>query len=345
MANLQFNHLFTPLSIGSMTLKNRIVVPGHATNLMPMDGMPTDKILHYWLEKARGGVGLIITHIHNVMPHQGNSPSIALDTNEGVNAYRDIADQLHREGAKFLLQISHMGGYTNSQLHGGSIMGPSEGPSKVISKLLPSAVEIAREMNKDDIKTVVNAFRETSRRAISAGFDGIEIQGAAYFMVAQFMSPSMNRRQDEYGGSLNNRIRFAREVIQAVRDGAGSNAVVGIRLNGDEFAEGGVDQAEMLEIAPLLEGTGKLDFIDVMAGPGSAALAPPSYYKPGSFVYLTEELRKVVSLPLICSQRINGPVMAEQILASGAADLIAINRPIMADPEIITFPSSVIRIQ
>ncbi len=333
MASFQFNHLFTPFTVGPMTVKNRIVVPGHATNLMPMDGMPTDRIFHYWLAKAKGGVGMIITHIHNVMPHQGAAPPTALETEEGIASYLKMADGLHREGAKFLLQISHMGGYTNSQLHGGAIMGPSAGPSKVISKLLPAAVETAHEMEIEDIKNVVNAFRDASARARRAGFDGVEIQGAAYFIVAQFMSPAMNRRKDEYGGSLDNRLRFAREVIQAAREGVGDGGVVGIRLNGDEFSDDGLKLADMLEIAPRLEATGQLDFIDVMAGPGSAALAPPSYYKPGSLVYLTEALRKVVSLPLICSQRITSPMMAEQVLASGAADLIAMNRPIMADPD------------
>ena len=333
MVSLQFTHLFTPFNLGQMPVKNRIVVPAHATLLMPKDGMPTDRIFHYWMAKARGGVGLIITHIHNVQPDQGDAPPIALETEEGIAAYSRIADGLHREGAKFLIQIGQWGGNANSQLHGGGLMGPSAGPSKVLSKFLPAAVETAHEMETEDIARVVTSFREASARAMRAGFDGVEIQGAAYFMVTQFMSPATNRRQDEYGGSLDNRLRLAREVIQAAREGVGENGVVGIRLSGDEFSEDGLKLTDMLEIAPRLEATGQLDFIDVMAGPGSAALAPPSYYKPGSLVYLTEAIREVVKLPLICSQRINGPVMAEEVLASGAADLIAMNRPIMADPE------------
>ena len=175
MKTAQFKHLFSPITVGAMTLKNRIVVPGHATLLMPLDGMPTERILRYWLSKAKGGAALIITHIHNVMPYQGNGPQTALQTEEGIDAYMKIADELHKNDVKFLLQISHMGGSTNSQLHGGGIIGPSAGPSKVVSKLLPSGVETVHEMDTDEINAVVTAFRETAASASKAGFDGCAV--------------------------------------------------------------------------------------------------------------------------------------------------------------------------
>ncbi|MEE8290589.1 MAG: FAD-dependent oxidoreductase [Candidatus Tectomicrobia bacterium] len=332
MSTQQFRHLFTPLTIGSMSVRNRIVVPGHATLFMPPDGLPTERMLHYWLAKARGGVGLIITHVHNVQPRHAGAPPTAMQRDEVIPAYRQVVEALHAEGVKFLVQLNHMGGEGSSRLFGGGLMAPSAVPSGRMP-LVPEHVEVPHAMSLADIQTVVAAFQQAAGRARQAGFDGVEIQGEVTFLLAQFMSPARNRRHDQYGGSLDNRLRFAREVIAAVREGIGADRVVGIRLSGDEFIEGGLRLDDMLEIAPRLEATGELDFIHVGAGPGAASHVPPSYVKAGSFVYLTEAIRQVVHVPLICSQRINDPLLAEEVLARGVADLIAMNRAIMADPE------------
>ncbi len=331
----QFQHLFTPFTIGSVRVRNRIVFPGHATLFMPPDGLPTDRMLHYWLTKARGGVGLIMTHVHNVLPRHTGAPPVALQTDAIVPAYRKVVDALHDEGIKFFLQLNHVGGEGDSRLYGGVVLAPSAVRS-TRANFLPTAQETPHEMEVEDINSVVEAFRQAASRAKEAGFDGVEIQGEVSFMLAQFMSPARNRRRDEYGGSLDNRLRFAKEVIAAVREGIGSDRVVGIRLSGDEFMEGGLKLEDALEIAPRLEATGQLDFIHVGAGPGASSHIPPTYRKAGSFVYLTEAIRKVTSLPLICSQRINDPLIAEEVLASGVADLVSMNRAIMADPELPT---------
>ncbi|MCH8109421.1 MAG: NADH:flavin oxidoreductase, partial [Chloroflexi bacterium] len=330
MSSPQFQHLFTPFTIGPMTVRNRIAVPGHNTNFMPSDGPPTERMLHYWLTKARGGVGMITTHVHSVLPRHTGAPPTALQSDDWIPSYRKVVDALHDEGVKFLLQLNHVGARGSSRPFGGVIMAPSAVPMK---SFLASGTEIPHEMDAEDIQDVIEAFRQAAVRAREAGFDGVEVQGEVSFMVAQFMSPAKNLRQDEYGGSLDNRLRFAREVIAAVRDGIGSDRVVGIRLSGDEISEGGLTLDDMLEITPLLEATGNLDFIHVGAGPGISAHIPPTYYKAGGFVYLAEAIRKVVKLPLMCSQRINDPLIAEDILARGIADLVAMNRAIMTDPE------------
>ena len=332
MSTPTFRLLFTPFPLGAMTVRNRIVVPGHATWFMPPDGLPTERMLHYWLAKARGGVGLIITHVHNVLPRHGGAPPTAMQRDEMIPAYRRVVDALHAEGVKFLVQLNHMGSEGSSRLFGGGLMAPSAIPSSR-ARLLPTQVEIPHAMTIEEIQTVVDAFGHAARRAREAGFDGVEIQGEVTFLLAQFMSPARNQRQDQYGGSLENRLRFARQVIAAVREALGPDRVVGIRLSGDEFIEDGLHLDDMLAIAPQLEATSQLDFIHIGAGPGAAAHVPPSYVKAGSLVYLTEAIRQVVSLPLICSQRINDPVLAEAVLARGTADLIAMNRAIMADPE------------
>ena len=330
MSSPQFQHLFTPFTIGPMTVRNRIAVPGHNTNFMPSDGPPTERMLHYWLTKARGGVGMITTHVHSVLPRHTGAPPTAIQSGDWIPGYRKVVDALHGEGVKFLLQLNHVGARGSSRPFGGVIMAPSAVPLK---SFLASGTEIPHEMDAEDIHFVVEAFRQAAVKAREAGFDGIEVQGEVSFMVAQFMSPTKNLRQDEYGGSLDNRLRFAREVIAAVGDGLGSDRVVGIRLSGDEISEDGLTLDDMLQIAPRLEATGNLDFIHVGAGPGIEAHIPPTYYKAGGFVYLTEAIRKVVKLPLMCSQRINDPPIAEDVLARGVADIIAMNRAIMTDPE------------
>ncbi len=332
MSEPTFEHLFTPFRIGSTVVRNRIVVPGHSALFMPLDGMPTDRMLHYWLSKARGGVGLIITQVHNVLPRHSRAPLTAMQRDEVIPIYKRVVDALHDEGVKFLVQLNHMGGEGNSRLFGGGIMAPSA-VSSARSRLLPKPVEIPHEMTIEDIQTVVTAFGQAAGRAREAGFDGVELQGEVTFLLAQFMSPSRNQRRDQYGGSLDNRLRFTHEVIAAIRDHLGADRVLGIRLSGDEFLEGGVTLDDMLNIAPKLEATGQLDFMHIGAGPGAGAHVPPSYVKAGSLVYLTAAIREVVQLPLICSQRINDPLIAEDVLARGVADLIAMNRAIMADPE------------
>ena len=335
MATPQFQHLFTPFTVGSVTVRNRIVVPGHATLFMPADGLPTERMLHYWLAKARGGVGLIMTHVHNVMPRHTGAPPVALQTDAIVPAYRKVVDALHDEGVKFFLQLNHVGGEGNSRMFGGVVLAPSAVRS-TRANFLPTAQETPHEMEIKDIDEVVEAFRQAASKAREAGFDGVEIQGEVSFMLAQFMSPARNHRQDSYGGSLDNRLRFAREVIAAVRGGIGSDRVVGMRISGDEYFEGGLTLDDTLLMVPRLEATGQLDFIHVGAGPGAASHIPPSYRKAGSFVYLTEAIRKVTDLALICSQRVNDPLIAESVLASGAADLVSMNRAIMTDPEMPT---------
>ncbi|MDH3599338.1 MAG: mycofactocin system FadH/OYE family oxidoreductase 2, partial [Candidatus Tectomicrobia bacterium] len=145
MSAPSFQHLFTPITVGAMTVRNRIVVPGHATLFMPPDGLPTERMLHYWLAKARGGVGLIITHVHNVLPRHGGAPPTAMQRDEVIPAYRPVVDALHAEGVKFLVQLNHMGSEGSSRLFGGSLMAPSAVPSSRMS-LLPTQVEIPHTM-------------------------------------------------------------------------------------------------------------------------------------------------------------------------------------------------------
>ncbi len=326
MISSPFRHLFSPFTIRGLTLRNRIVVPGHATLFMPLNGLPTERQIQYWLAKARGGAALITTHVTAIMPVTPNGPPVSLQSEEFAPGYRRAVDAIHAEGAGFLLQVNHTGGE-------GSVRGT--GPVSLAPSADRNGPEgnVPRAMTKADILEVLEAYRNAGAQARRAGFDGVEIQGEVSFLVAQFMSPARNRRDDEYGGSRENRLRFPLEVIAAVREGLGPDLVAGIRLSGDEFLEGGLTLEDMVEIAPRLEAAEGLDYIHIGAGPGGGTHIPPSYYLPGSFVYLSAAIRGVTEKPLICSQRINDPRIAEEVLENRVADLVSMNRAIMADPE------------
>ena len=162
MAATTFRHLFTPFTVGGMTVRNRIVVPGHATLFMPWDGLPTDRMLHYWVAKARGGVGLIITHVHNVLPRHTGAPPTAMQTDAMIPAYRRVVDAVHAEGVKFLVQLNHMGAEGSSRPFGGVLARPSAVPSRRAG-LIPAMAETPHEMTLDEIAAVVAAFRHAAR--------------------------------------------------------------------------------------------------------------------------------------------------------------------------------------
>jgi NADPH-dependent 2,4-dienoyl-CoA reductase/sulfur reductase-like enzyme len=182
-------------------------------------------------------------------------------------------------------------------------------------------------MTRDEIKEVIQAFASAAVIAKKAGADGVDIHGAHGYLHTQFMSPNSNRRTDEYGGDIENRIRFTLEVIDAVRAAVGSDFAVGIRVTPDQFTVGGYNLDDMKTMASIINRTGKVDYI--MVGPG----IPVMYFPPGYLVYQAAALKEVVDIPVIASGRINDPVQAENILADGHADLVAMNRATICDPE------------
>lgn len=326
MTGSRFPRLFSPLTLRGVTIPNRIVVPGHATLYMMPDGLPTERQLHYLLSKARGGAGLIIGHAHSVAPMVPGETPVGLQREQFVSAYAPVVEAVRAEGARYLIQLTHPGGVGSPRGSGPVTRGPSA--------VAHGAMVRPQAMTRGEIEQRVENYHGAAARAREAGFDGIEIMAEVSFLVAQFLSPFYNRRDDEYGGSLENRLRFARDVIATVREAVGPDRIVAIRIAGDEFLDGGLGLDDMLEIAPLLEATGELDYLHIGAGPGRAAHVPPAYFRPGSFLYLTEAIRRVVAFPLLTSQRIKDPLAAEELLERGIADLVAMNRALMANPKL-----------
>jgi len=322
-----FRYLFTPLKIGGFTVKNRIVSTAHLSNFA-VEGLPSERHYDYWVAKARGGVGLIVTEDQAVHPSGGSEPYI-------IQAYRDaciepfqrITAAVHDQGAKMVAQLFHPGSNFYSVRQEGLPLW-SVGP---ISSGFH--VESTHEVDRDEIQELIQGFVSASVRMREAGLDGVELMGAHGFLMEQFMSPRTNRRSDEYGGSEENRLRFVTELIAAVKAAVGPDFTVGLRLSGDQFQRGGLTVDDMARICSILAATGNLDYFSVSIGIGGSVI-PPMYVAPAAFVYLAATIKAEVDIPVFCAGRIVDPVKAEDILAKNQADMVAMTRACLCDPEL-----------
>ena len=332
----QFPHLFSPLKVGPLTLRNRIVNTAHGTGFTK-NHVFTDQHVHYYAERARGGVAMVITESASVHP---TSNIGAQDTLWGydraiVPAYRKVADAIHEHGARVIVQLSHQG------RQGGTVEGlPRWAPSGIASReSIYGNNETPHEMDTGEIAELVRSFADCAELAQEGGFDGVELHGAHGNLIHQFLSPLTNWRTDDYGGGLDNRLRFAMEVARAVRARVGREFVVGMRISGDEFVDGGLDLEQMKEIARRLSGEGPLDYLNVSNSTysdlGSMANHMPSmYYQPAPFARIWEGIKGAVSVPVLGMGRITTPDLAEQLLAEGKTDLIGMVRELIADPRL-----------
>ena len=328
----EFKRLFSPIKLGPITVRNRIVASSHATNFMYPIGPPTDRAIDYYVSKAKGGVGLIVTQFTAVLPFSTGAPPVIFQSDAVIPGYKRLADAVRQEGAGIMVQLALPGKFMGSDTFGGAVLSSSPLPSV---SALRGVGETPREMTIEEIEEAVEAFADAARRACEAGLDGVEINMAVGFLMSQFMSPAFNQRTDQYGGNLENRLRFSIETIDAVREAVGRDFVVGIRLTGDEFLEDGINLDLAKQNAQMLEATGKLDYVNVCAGTffNPEAHIPPMYFPLGCFTYLASAIKQVVDIPVVAVGRINDPVLAENILAEGQADLVTMNRATICDPE------------
>jgi len=327
----EFKHLFTPLQIGTTTVRNRILSTAHLTGIgsrgaggMGGGGILPDALIAYWASKAKGGIGLIVTQVHPIHHSAGGD---VFSFPGAVVAFRKAADGVHEHGAKLVAQLWHPGN------QGGSAMRNPWAPSVVpaLEGWYPP-----HEMTVEEIKEVIAGYAHGAAVVREAGLDGAEIHGAHGYLITQFLSPLTNRRTDEYGGSLEKRTRFACEIIDAVRTAVGPDFTVGMRISGDEFIEGGYTLDDMLKMVPLFTKDHKLDYLSVSAGTYRSAptIIAPMYYPLGFNVYLAAAVKAIVDIPIFCIGRINDPVVAEEILANNQADMIGMTRANICDPEL-----------
>ncbi len=326
--------LFDPISIRALVLPNRILMPAMTTRLAAADGSVTPELIAYYLERARGGTGLIIVEMTSPEP-AGRHRAGELSITDGK--YRDglrrLNDRLHEAGARTAIQIGHAGGHTRADVTGHPPVAPSAIPHVVqevdTRTIVPEAMTQAR------IQQVVQAFAEAAQWAKSGGFDAAEIHGAHGYLIAQFLTPLENRRTDEYGGSLPNRARFALEVLRAARQRVGDFPLL-FRISADEYAPGGLTPAEAVEVCRWAEQAGA-DALHVSAGcyrslPSGAVMTPPMNYPDGVFVHLAQAVKAAVSVPVVAVGRLHDPALAARVVAEGKADLVALGRALVADP-------------
>lgn len=323
------DNMFKPLKINQMEIKNRFVVSGMVTCYANEDHMANEKFIAYHEAKAKGGYGLIITEDYLISPEAGGFMNLfGLWNDELVASHRKLTDRVHAAGGKIVCQIYHAGRESKTAFtKTGEILAPSAIKD-------PTQPETPRELSREEIKSYVVKFAETAAAAKKAGFDGVEIHGGHGYLLNQFMSGFSNRRSDEYGGSIANRMRFPLEVVRAVREAVGPDYPLLYRMSSQEYVEDGITLEESKVMAVMLEAAG-IDCINCSQAVYATRwfITPPSYVPNGFAVNNAEEIKKVVNIPVTTVGRITDPLMAESVLASGKADMVVMARASLADPE------------
>ena len=322
-----FSHLFNPITIGSMTAKNRLLMPAMSINFgVDEQGFVAEQLIDYFVARARGGAGMLLVGGGAVHPTGVELPDLPKLWNDGcIPSLTRMVDAVRPFDACFGVQLMHGG----RQSYHDQKVAPSAIPAPAVVKGVPKALELV------EIDELVVAFGDAARRCREAGFDFIEIHAAHGYLINQFMARNSNKREDRYGGSFHNRIRFLMELLADIKAKAGRDYPVGIRINGNDFIKEGWTLDDTLRLAPLLEAAGA-DYLHVSAGVyGSTELTIPSVYAPqGCFVHLAEAVKQVVSIPVVAVGRIKHVDMADRIIAEGRADAVAMGRALLADPEL-----------
>ncbi|MFZ5631980.1 MAG: FAD-dependent oxidoreductase [Bacillota bacterium] len=317
--------LFKPIKIGSLEIKNRISMPAIHHSYTP-DGFVNDRLVKYYETRARGGAGLIIVGGCSI-DQLGTGPKmIGLHDDKYIEGLQRLTAAVKGAGAKIAAQLYQAGRYTHSSLTGQQPVAPSPVASRLTR-------EVPREMTPEDIQAVIESFAGAALRARKAGFDAVEIIASAGYLICQFLSPLTNQRTDQYGGTWENRCRFGIEVVRRVKERAGRDFPVLVRLSGNDFMPGSNTNKEAAMFAVELEKAGA-DCFNVTGGWHETKVPQITGDLPrGGFAYLAWGVKSVVGVPVIASNRINDPRVAEQILKNGQADMVNIGRPLIADPE------------
>jgi 2,4-dienoyl-CoA reductase-like NADH-dependent reductase (Old Yellow Enzyme family)/thioredoxin reductase len=322
--------LFQPLEIGGLRLKNRLVVPPMGTGFAAEDGTVTDRLINYHEARARGGFALITMEVTAVdgIEGKGSAHQLSIFDDRFIPGFKRLVDRVHDAGAKVGVQLYHPGRVTLPAYIGGlQPVGPSSVPD-------PIWRQDTRELTVQDIARLVESFAQGARRAKEAGFDIVELHGAHGYLISQFMSGYANKRTDEYGGGFEGFIRFPVEIIRRVRQTVGPDFPVFFRISGDELVPMGRTVAESVEMAKRLVREG-VNVIDVSIGvmESSAVTSAPPDMEQGFNAGMAAAFKKALPVPVITVGRINEPDIAEEIVSSGKADLIAIGRQSLTDPE------------
>ncbi|MCL5959173.1 MAG: FAD-dependent oxidoreductase [Chloroflexi bacterium] len=329
----QFEYLFSPFQLGKINLRNRIVFLPHLP-LYAENHMPVERDEYYYGERAKGGAALCIYGCQSVQEGSTFGAEIYANDERVIPGYRKVAERVHGYGGKIFTQITHYGnqspsGSTLDLNEWKPILAPSDVPDGIIG-------EIPKILEEEEIWEIIGLYAKAAKNSREGGMDGVEIKCAHDGLLRQFLSPYYNQRTDQWGGSVENRTRFVRETIKAVRAAVGDDYTFGVRLCLDEFIPGGYGLDEAMEFAKAIVGTGVVDYINGDMGVFvSCHMVTPSMALPLGFaLYSTAALKEAVDLPVIAFGRINDPVQSEKALAEGQADLIGMARALICDPHL-----------
>ncbi|UEM03151.1 NADH:flavin oxidoreductase [Skermanella rosea] len=328
--------LLRPLKIKHLTIRNRVMSTSHAPSY-GSDGKPKERYQLYHEEKAKGGIGLTMF---------GGSSSVALDSpaapwnqisvadDSVVPFFREFSDRIHAHGAALMVQLTHMGRRTKWDTENW-LPTVSASPRRE-----PASRTIPKEMEDTDIRRIVADYAAAARRCKEGGLDGFELSAAHGHLIDQFWSPSVNRRTDKYGGSLENRMRFGIEVLEACREAVGDDYVIGIRMSGDELIDDGLTHEDCVAIARTYAGRGLIDFANVLGGQARDHLAhaivlPNMSFPVAPFLFLPSAIKREVDIPVFHAQRVTDLNTAGRAVAEGHVDMVAMTRAHIADPHLV----------
>jgi 2,4-dienoyl-CoA reductase-like NADH-dependent reductase (Old Yellow Enzyme family) len=331
MKEVSMANLFERVSINGMSLANRFVRSATWEGLADKDGAVTGKLTDMMVELAKNEVGLIISGFTFVSPEGRSFPGqLAVYDDRFLPGLREMVQAVHAAGGKIALQIVHGGLFANSELTGLESVGPSAGEKG------------GRPLRKDEIPGIVSTFANAALRAKRVGFDAIQLHGAHGFLLSQFLSPAFNRRTDEYGGTLENRARLVLEMVKGIREAVGPAYPILIKLNSEDFLEGGLSRDEAIQVSGMLE-KASVDAIELSGGTvaSAEALIPPRpgvLKAPENEVYYREAVKlykQKVSIPLMLVGGIRSYEVADELVRSGAVDYITMSRPLICEPGLI----------
>jgi len=326
---LLFPRLFEPAAIGRMKVKNRLVMLPMGTSFATPSGEVSERTIDYYVERAKGGFGrLTVGNISPLLPNHYNQ--ITLESDAKLMGHYEMVEKVHAAGAKITAQFSHAGKHKHpvALAPGEELIGPSAIPSHFMGQPFPAP----KALSKDEIYQWIERFANAAARAKRVGYDNVEFHGAHGQLINQFISPLANKRKDEFGGSVDKRMRFVLELVKAVRQAVGSDFPIGIRFCALEFVPGGITLDESPTMARMLEEAG-VDYLSVSAGgfedydKFECLMRDPEGWKE----YLWEAIKKVVSVPVIAGGGLRHPEFCERLLEEGKADFIGLARPVQAD--------------
>lgn len=326
-----FPHLFAPLQIRGKRLKNRIMSSGHDTS-MPTDNLVNEQLIAYHRARAEGGVGLIVLQVAGVHDSARYTSHVLMATDDAcIDGYRRLAETCHAHGTVVLSQIFHPGREIMESADG--LLAVAYAPSAVPNerfRVMP------RALDQDMIDEIIQGYADAARRLHQAGLDGVELVASHGYLPAQFINPRVNRRSDGYNGELQQRLRFIREILDAMRASTDAEFIIGLRISADERDPEGLTEDESLAAVQLLQG--QLDYVHIVAGTsaslgGAVHIVPPMAVEAAYLAREAGTFKAGLSIPLFVTGRINQPQEAEAIIAKGQADVCGMTRALICDPQ------------